>query len=344
MRIDGLVNRIRGDTIMNAGSLPKVFVLSLALALPMAIARADDASPKQLQTIRLPGNAGNRLDHLALDSKREHLLVANTGNKSLDVVNLRTGKVVKSIPDQEGIQGLLYIPGADHLVATLGKNTCNVFDAASFKQAGKLKVPDADSIAFDARNNLVCVASGDRKIALFDARTMAPKGEIKLPTFPESLVIEKSRPRMYVNAPVPHQVLVVDTARREVLKRYPLPEAGNYPLALDEANHHLFVGCRKEPCVIVLDTETGKQVARVTIPGDVDDLYFDAARRRLYASCGEGYLAVIRQASPTRYDLLAKVPTAKQARTCLFDPASSRIYLAVPRGKDGPEIRVFDIR
>lgn len=329
---------------MNPGFLVRAILSCQAIALLLTPARADDASSMNLtQTIRLAGKAGNRLDGLALDSKRDHLFVANTGNKSLDIVDVRQGKLVKSIPDQEGIQRVLFLPGADRVMATLGKNNCNVFDAQSFKLLRSIKVPDADTIGLDPRGNLICVASGDRKLFQFDARTLAAKGEIKLPTFPESFVMEKSRPRMYVNAPVPHQVLVIDTAKREVLKKYALPEAGNYPLALDEPSHHLFVGCRKEPCVIVLDTETGKQVARVTIPGDVDDLYFDARRRRLYASCGEGFLVVIKQAGETRFDVAARIPTSKQARTCLFDSATGRIFAAVPAGKEGPEIRIFQV-
>jgi hypothetical protein len=117
-------------------------------------------------------------------------------------------------------------------------------------------------------------------------------------------------------------------------------------VALDEANHRIFIGCRKAPMVVVMDSETGKEITSVDIPADVDDLYYDAKRKRLYASCGEGYLAVISQKGPDRYELLEKIPTAKDARTCYFDPDKSRLYLAVPRqkGKMGPEIRVYEVK
>jgi ABC-type uncharacterized transport system permease subunit len=148
---------------------------------------------------------------------------------------------------------------------------------------------------------------------------------------------------MYVNTPGPRQVLVVDTDKRDVLKRFQLDEAGNYPLVLDEANRRLLVGCRKEPRLLVLDTETGKELSRVTIPNDVDGLYLDAKRKRLYASCGEGVLVVLKQTTPDRYEVLAKIPTVKQARTCLFDADTGRLFLPVPRtsDKEGPEVRVY---
>jgi hypothetical protein len=81
----------------------------------------------------------------------------------------------------------------------------------------------------------------------------------------------------------------------------------------------------------------------VPIPADVDDLFYDAKRKRLYASCGEGVLAVVRRRDADHYELLEKLPTVKLARTCLFDPAGDRLYLGLPRqeGKEGPEIRVY---
>ena len=95
--------------------------------------------------------------------------------------------------------------------------------------------------------------------------------------------------------------------------------------------------------IVVLDTETGKEVTSVPIPGDIDDVFYDAKRKRIYASCGEGFLAVIQQTDADHYELLAQIATVTGARTSLFDPQTGRLYLVVPRqrGKDGPEVRVY---
>ena len=107
-----------------------------------------------------------------------------------------------------------------------------------------------------------------------------------------------------MNTPSPSQVHVIDTTKNAVAASYPLKKAAaNYTLALDEANHRVFVGCRKPAMVVVLDSETGKELAGVPIPTDTDDLFFDGKRKRLYAACGEGYLAVIRQIDADRYEL-----------------------------------------
>jgi hypothetical protein len=122
--------------------------------------------------------------------------------------------------------------------------------------------------------------------------------------------------------------------------------AGGHPLALDEANQRIYVGCRKEPMIVTLDMETGKEIAGVPIPGDVDDLFLDVKRKRLYASCGEGFLVVLKQVDANHIEVLEKIPTAKGVRTCLYVSEMGRLFLAVPRqeGKDGPEIRVYQAK
>ncbi len=322
-----------------------VCTLAVVLLVGSAALSADAPALQLTKTVPLTGPAGKRLDHLALDSKRDRLFVANQGNNSLDVIDLKQGKVLKSIPDQAEIQGVLYVPTVDRVFATLGKGSCNVFDGDSFKPLKSVKIPDADNLRHDPRTGLVYVTQSGKKLAILDAKSLDTKGEIALPAAPESFVLEKDRPRMYLNVPAPRQVLVIDTDKRTVLKKYELPEAGNYPIALDEPNHRLFVGCRKEAMLFVLDTETGKQLSSVPIPGDVDDLFFDAKRKRIYASCGEGFVVVLKQATADRYEMGEKIATVKMARTCLFDPDGSRLFVPIPRqaNKDGPEVRVYKV-
>jgi hypothetical protein len=117
----------------------------------------------------------------------------------------------------------------------------------------------------------------------------------------------------------------------------------NFPLALDEANHRLFVGCRRPAKVLVYDTSTGKAVGSFEIVGDTDDLFYDAARKRLYVSGGEGYLDVFQEENAGRFARIARVATAPGARTSLFVPEQSRLYIAIPhRGSQKPEVRVYE--
>jgi DNA-binding beta-propeller fold protein YncE len=152
---------------------------------------------------------------------------------------------------------------------------------------------------------------------------------------------------LYINIPKPSQVAVVNTEKNAVVSSLPLTLAeANYPLAFDSKGERLFVGCRKKPTVVVVDVKTQKEVAGIAIPGDIDDLFYDTQRDRLYASCGEGFLAVLQRKDADGYEVIERVPTGKLARTCLFDPGSGRLYLPVPRQErtTGPELRVFQAK
>jgi hypothetical protein len=191
---------------------------------------------------------------------------------------------------------------------------------------------------------LVYVGHAEKALSVVDAQSYEVKAEIKLPGRPEGFQLETRRPRLYMNTVDPTRLVVVDTDKNEALQSHPLTLADRaYPMAVDEANHRLFLGCRNKPSVVVVDSETGKEVTSVAIPEDIDDLFYDAKNKRLYASCGAGALAVIQQHDADHYETLETIPTVKMARTCFFDSARERLYLIVPRqeGEEGPTIRVY---
>jgi DNA-binding beta-propeller fold protein YncE len=311
------------------------------------VAAAEPATLELLQTIPLKGAAG-RLDHLAIDGKHARLFVANLSNNSLDIVDLKAGKLLKQVPDQKKIQGIAYAPDLDRIYVGNGiGGECNVFDGKDYKLLKSIKLPGADNVRYLASRHLVYVGHAEKTLSAIDARTCEVKAEIKLPGRPEGFQLETKRPRLYLNTVDPTRLVVVDTDKNEVLHRYPLKLADRaYPMAVDEANHRLFLGCRNKPSIVVVDSENGKEVVSVAIPEDIDDLFYDAKNKRLYASCGAGALAVVRQRDADHYETLETIPTVKVARTCFFDPAGERLYLIVPRqeGEEGPTIRVYKPR
>jgi DNA-binding beta-propeller fold protein YncE len=323
-------------------------ILAFILLACGAYARAADSPPlERVQIISLRGPDG-RLDHLALDARGGRLFVANMANSSLDVVDLKQGKLLRQIPGQKGIQGIAYAPDLDRIfVGNGGDGVLNTFDGRDYQLLGAVSLPDADNVRYESRTQTVYVAHAERAIAAVDAKALRLRADIPLPGSPEAFQLEKERPRLYVNTPSGGEVAAVDTDRRQAVSHFRLTLArDNYPLALDEAGHRLFVGARRKPMLIVLDTNSGREMSAVSIPGDVDDLFFDATNKRIYASCGEGFLAVLRQTGDGRFELEAKIPTIKLARTCLFDPQSGRLYLVVPRhaGAEGPQVWVYRAR
>jgi hypothetical protein len=323
-------------------------LVAVLLCLPLGQARAADPSLELTQTIVLKGKGG-KLDHLALDAKRERLFLANTANGTLDIVDLKAGKLLKQIPGQTGIQGIAYAGDLDRVFVGLGGGgLCNVFSGDEYKPLKTIKFSgDADNTRYDPATHLTFVAHDEKALGIVDAKSYAVSPDLKLPGAAEGFQIEAGRSRLYLSIPNPSQVLVIDTVKKEIIAKYPVKLAsGGHPLALDEANKRIFIGCRNEPMVVVLDSETGKEITSVAIPKDIDDLHYDAKRKKLYASCGEGFLAVIRQVDADKYELAEKFETVKQAKTSLFVEGSDRLYLAVPRqpNQEGPEIRVYKIK
>jgi DNA-binding beta-propeller fold protein YncE len=324
----------------------------LAVLAPSTVTAGDEVPPlERVRTIALKGPVGG-LDHLALDAGRGRLFVANTVNGSLDVVDLKAGKLLKQVSGQGRIRGIAYSPEADRVFVGNGDGgVCNVFDGEDYSLLkGFALGVDADNVRYNPRTRRIYVVHADTELSVIDAQGYTLRGAIALPKSLGAFQLEAGRPRMYVNAKAEGVVVVIDTDKDEEIGRFPVAPAGvNAAVAIDEPGRRLFVGCRREPSLVVMDADSGKVVARVPIPGDVDDLAFDARRGRIYASCGDGAIAVIRRVDRDRYESLAAIPTAEGARTSTFDAGSGSLYLAVPRraerpAQENPEVWEFRAR
>ena len=176
--------------------------------------------------------------------------------------------------------------------------------------------------------------------------TMKKLPEIKLPGHPEAFAIETGGCRLFVNVPETDSVFVIDRSKAEVVSRWQLTKAKvNYTMAFDEAHSRLFVGCRNPASVVVLDSNTGREVATFPIGGETDCIFHDGDHQRIYATGAEGTLDVVEQVDADHYRVLAKLLTAPLARTCLFVPKLDRLFVAVPRQKGhDAELRVYQAR
>ena len=207
----------------------------------------------------------------------------------------------------------------------------------------------ADNLRYDATTRRVYVACGDDKtgaIAAIDTATNRRLNEeYKLGSEPESFQLEKSGPNIYVNLPALKQIAVINRTTKAIT-RWPLTVGHNFPMALDEADHRLFVGTHQPARLAVFDTTSGHMIAALPSVQDTDDLYYDASLKRIYMPGGEGFISVFQMSDPDHYQLLANVPTALGARTAgyfgLARKDFDRFYLAVPaRGNDPAEIRIY---
>lgn len=323
-----------------------VVALAVLWASERNISPQDNSWVRLKQTIELPGVEG-RIDHFAFDVAGERLFVCALGHNSVEVIDLRKGERIHSITGLSSPQGIAYIPGLNRLFVANDKNgICRIYDAKSFQPIGELSLnDDADNVRYDEATKKIYVGFGNGGIAIVTAADGKLIGSIKLSVHPEAFELEKNGNRIFVNLPNSHQVAVIDRGKGEVVATWKTDLGfGNFPMALDESNHRLFIGCRLPPKLIVLDTDSGNIVAKVDISGDADEVFYDSRRHRIYAVCGTGKVDIIEQIDSNSYKTLAKMGTANGARTGLFIPERDTLFVAVPRlGSHDAEIRGYKV-
>jgi DNA-binding beta-propeller fold protein YncE len=292
---------------------------------------------KLVSTIPLPNVAG-RIDHLSFDSKNQQIFVAALGNNTVEVVDLTNKKVIHTLKNLSEPQGIKYIPEKMAVVvANGGSGECDLISAESFQKVSSVKLAgDADNVRYDSAAGKIYIGYGDGGIAIIDAPTFKLISEIKLSGHPESFQIDKAEQRIYVNVPDEQQIEIIDVTKNIIDARWKITEAkSNFPMALDETNHRLFIGCRNPAKLIVKDTKTGNTVSVLDIDGDVDDIFYDKSSKQIYLSCGAGSINIIKQTDANNYQSNGKIQTHKGARTSLFIPEISQLVIAVPSGLNG---------
>lgn len=305
---------------------------------------AEEAAPlTPTHTIALPGVEG-RFDHAAFDPATHRVFFAALGNNSLEVADAAAGKRLHTIGGLKTPTGVLFLAEENLLVVACGGDgTCRFYDGTSYAEKGRVTgLDDADNLRFDAPAKRIYLGYGEGALGVIDPATMKLAGRIALARHPEAFQLEHDGPRIFVNIPEAKQIAVVDRAAGKVVATWPVDEfRANFPMALDEAQHRLFIGCRTPARLLAYDTQSGKRVADAPLSGDIDDLFFDATSARLFASCGEGFVDVFHVETPTRLERTHRLPSAAGARTAFFSPKLG-FCLAVPhRGAQGAEIRIF---
>lgn len=305
--------------------------------------------PLQLEEqIPVPGVAG-RLDHFTADFKRKRLFVSALGNNTVEVIDTFAGKVIHSIKGLAQPQGPLYVAGVDKLyVANAEDGRVRVYDGATYTLRKAIDFgKDPDNMRYDEASKTVFVGFGedDGGIAMIDPKTDERVGQVyKTEGHPESFQVEAKGGHIFVNVPDVGYVVESIDRKTGAVTKWPLKGLrGNYAMALNEEDHRLFTITRKTPMMVVLNTETGAEVARLRAAGECDDVYFDASRKRVYVIGGAGVISVFQEVDPDHYELVADVPTGIGIRTGYFYTKRDRLYAGVPaKGNEPAQVWTFE--
>ena len=326
---------------MRKSNLPFLALFFIAIGL-----HAQANPPLRLiKTILLPGYVGD-FEHFAADIKGNRLFLIAEDHKTVEVLDIRTGRRIHTITGFGQPHAIEYLAGPNSLIVTEGDEESGAVDlvnGSNYKILDKIKLPtDVDGGVYNPVNKYYYVESGgqgqDAKthlLSIIDTQSFKRIGDITLPgTKSEAMAIDHAGAKLYVNLRGPDEIGVIDLATRQLIARWPIPEAKNEnALVLDEANHRLFSASHTPPKLFVFDTDTGKVIASLPCAENSDDMGFDPVRKRIYIT-GDGSASVIVQQDADHYRSVAELPTGYRAKTSIFVPELNRLYIAVSsRGK-----------
>ena len=301
------------------------------------------------EAISLEGVKG-RFDHFGSAANR--LFVSALGNNTVEVIDISARTVVHTITGIPNPLDVVFSPETNKLFAGSSRGKLYIYDGTSFDLLKEIDFhSDVDNLRYDAANKRVYVGYGEDEtgaIGAVDATNERLEEEYKLGAHPESFQLEASGPNICANLPDLKQIAAIDRITHTI-SRWPITLQMNFPMALNEADRRLFVGTRAPARLAVFDTSSGHRGAALPCVLDTDDLYYDAARKRIYVAGGEGFISVFQQKDADHYQLLAKVPSALGARTAGYfgkgRKAADRFFLAVPaRAGRGAEVWIYKVQ
>jgi DNA-binding beta-propeller fold protein YncE len=290
------------------------------------------------------GDIRGRIDHLAVDLGRQRLYVAELGNDSVGVLDIKAHRTIRTLMGLREPQGIGYVPSTDTLyVANAKDGVVRLFHGADLAPVAELALgDDADNVRVDDAAHRVYVGYGSGALAVLDTATRAKITDIVLKGHPESFRLDASGQRIFVNVPDAHEIAVVDReANKQIASWQTEGRRWNFPLALDEQGRVLVV-FRLPARLAVFQPQDGQPINAVATCGDSDDVFADHKRHRVYVSCGQGFVDVF-AAQGNSYARISHIATVSGARTALFVPEMDRLFLAV-RASGGVPAAVWVFR
>ena len=328
-------------------------VVALALAAPSSGQQSEPL--KLVKTIDVPG--ARHWDHFGVDLKGNRLFVTSEEEPAVEVFNLKTNEHLKSLTEFKEPHNVMPFPDLKQIYVVDGEaSEIKILDYDSYKLIGHIPLTiDADPIVYDPASKYLYIVNGGREaktptclISVVDTASGKKLADMKLESNRlESMAIEKSGQRLFVNMTGINSIGVVDREKRAVVQTWPVTAAkDNVPLQYDEATHRLFLATRKPSKLVVVNADNGKEVTSLDVADYVDDLAYDPAHHRLYipGGGGTGAVTVVAQKGADQYEVMATIPTKPGAKTARYVPELNKYYVGVPaKGAQPAQILVFDV-
>jgi len=342
----------------------KIFRYLLIAFAAFAVTTSSQEYPglKLVQTIPIH-KVSARFDHFAIDLKRMRLFLPAEENHTLEIIDLRKGEMIRSIPGFEKAHAVHYRPDANEIFVSDDNGTCKIFRGDSFDlvKTIRLTLDYADGLRFDPESKLVYVVNAHKSaegaerfsyLAIIDTRNWEHVGDIKIEGDRlEGVALEPSGSRLFLDVSGRHEIGLVSRDKRIQVGAWQYSAEGvPYAAVLDQVDHRLLVALRRPGALMILDSDSGKMIASMPTKEGIDDIYYDSARRRIYLSAGvvgstEGYIVVFKQIDRDHYESEGTISTGGASPTSLFVPELNRYYIAVQsHGATEAEVQVYEVK
>jgi DNA-binding beta-propeller fold protein YncE len=327
----------------------RTMLLLLMACLGFVLARGTNAQTggptlKKVTEFDLPGPAGKRFDYLAIDTDDHYLFSAHLAAGQTYVIDLRTNKVVATVTDTPGVEGIEYVAELKKFyTSNAGDNTIGVVDLRQMKVVKKIpteKKPDGSAYAAPFHKLYVSDERGKAE-AIVDVikdeliNTLHFDSETGMPQY------DPVARKVYVNLQDQNIFAVIDPASDEVVGRYPVGRCkGNHGMTLDPEHHRAFLSCEGNNLMTVFDLDKHEPIAFLPLADGPDVIKFDPGLGRIYAACYSGAISVFHQDDPENYRKIEDFKVPHAVHTLAVDPQTHRVYTPEQEADGKPVARM----
>ena len=320
-------------------------VVAIVALAPRVHAQVPDPTLRKLTEFDLPGPAGKRFDYLTIDSDDHYLISAHLAAGQTYAIDLRTNKVVATVGDTPGAEGVEYVPEFKKFyTSNAGDNTIGVIDMHQMKVVKKLRTerkPDGSAYAAPFHKLYVSNERGKAE-AIVDVtndeivKTLHFNSETGMPQY------DPVARKVYVNLQDENIFAVVDPRTDEVIGRYPVGRCkGNHGMTLDPEHHRAFLSCEENNLMTVFDLSKNEPIAYLAMADGPDVIKFDPGLSRIYAACYSGAISVFRQDDPQHYRKLEDFKVQHAVHSLAVDPETHRVYTPEQEENEKPVARMI---
>ncbi len=304
-------------------------IIALTGALGMA---GKSATPvlKKVAEFDLPGPPGKRFDYLTIDADDHYLLSAHLAAGQTYVIDLRMNKVVATVTDTPGAEGVEYVPELKKFYTSNAyDNTIGVVDLRQMKVIKKIPTeakPDGSAYAAPFHKLYVSDERGKAE-AVVDVRTDTVVKTLHFDSETGMPQYDSVARKVYVNLQDRNIFAVIDPATDQVVARYPVGRCkGNHGMTLDPEHYRAFLSCEGNNLMTVFDLDRHEPIAYLPMADGPDVIKFDPGLGRIYAACYSGDISVFQMDDPDHFRKLEDFPVQKKVHSLAVDPETHRVY------------------